>query len=146
MRHIDAGWTREILKMAEIGFKTGKMGASLESHAVERFPMGTDCSSSARPRRAILTGRERTTVCLSKQFCGLCAVARSAQELRQVVLGVETLPAMGGQGRVRAYFRMAFRELPRAAQGVPPIATRYDKTDTSFAAAIYLVGSLLALR
>ena len=26
------------------------------------------------------------------------------------------------------------------------IATRYDKTDTSFAAAIYLVGALLALR
>jgi transposase len=26
------------------------------------------------------------------------------------------------------------------------IATRYDKTDTSFAAAIYLVGTLLALR
>ena len=47
MRPIDSGWTREILKMAEIGFKAGKMGASLESHIVERCPMGTDCSSFA---------------------------------------------------------------------------------------------------
>src|SRR5262249_42251924 len=47
MRPIDSGLTRGILKMAEIGFKAVKMGASLESHIVERCPMGTDCPSFA---------------------------------------------------------------------------------------------------
>jgi hypothetical protein len=63
MRQIESGWTREILKMAEIGFKAGKMGASLESHIVERCPMGTDCSSFAwQEGRSWPVGRGQSAV------------------------------------------------------------------------------------
>ena len=55
---------------------------------------------------AIPAGQERTTVCLSS---GWCVPARyGAIYRRGSVLGVETLPAMGAQGRVRADFASDF--------------------------------------
>jgi hypothetical protein len=78
----------EIFKMAEIVFKARKIRVSLESNVVKRYPMGTDCSSSAWQRGD--PGRSGDDNRLfAEAVLWACthwrAVAPSAQELRQVV-------------------------------------------------------------
>jgi hypothetical protein len=48
VRRIDSRLLRRILADAGIGFKAGKLEASLDSPDAERCPMGTNCSTLAR--------------------------------------------------------------------------------------------------
>ncbi len=60
---------------------------------------------------------------------------------------ISTFPrASASASNINALVEEAYEDVTESFAGDVPIATRYDKTDTSFAAAIYLVAGLIAAK
>jgi hypothetical protein len=102
LRLIDLGWTREIFKMAEIGFKARKMGSALDRTLLNDAQW--ERIAPLLPGKEGDPGRSGLFVEAVLWLVRTGAAWRDLQELRQVVLRVETLPAVGAQRRVRANF------------------------------------------